>query len=179
MGWFSPKKRSTKSSLFRSDFPRRSYSYSNQSEKWELDAEFFSVLSKWTLDNPESTLDRVLERVDQAIENGKDYMELIPGTPFPARGLIQAVAQLIQLSAKISHAQREVHDFALKIINWVNRVNESFTKAGTGQFTKITRNNLASMQQVNDNRWSISNIEIEGEIRDFEARLNDAEKLFN
>ncbi|KAG6862911.1 hypothetical protein C0993_000983 [Termitomyces sp. T159_Od127] len=31
----------------------------------------------------------------------------------------------------------------------------------------------------NDNRWSISNIKIEGEVRDFEARLNDAEKLFN
>ncbi|KAG6863261.1 hypothetical protein C0993_012313, partial [Termitomyces sp. T159_Od127] len=133
------------------------------SEKWELDAEFFSALSKWTLEHPESTLDRVLERVDQAIENGKDYMELIPSTPFPARGLIQAVAQLIQLSAvrpfssiyflisqfhrdQENLAQREVHDFSLKIINWVNRVNESFTKAGNGQFTKITRNNLASMQ---------------------------------
>ncbi|KAG6858640.1 hypothetical protein C0993_005325, partial [Termitomyces sp. T159_Od127] len=69
------------------------------SEKWELDAEFFSALSKWTLDNPESTLDRVLQRVDQAIEDGRDFMELIPDTPFPARGLIQAVAQLIQLSA--------------------------------------------------------------------------------
>ncbi|KAG6881710.1 hypothetical protein C0993_000314 [Termitomyces sp. T159_Od127] len=30
-----------------------------------------------------------------------------------------------------------------------------------------------------DNRWSISNTKIEGEIHDFEARLNDAEKLFN
>ncbi|KAG6875730.1 hypothetical protein C0993_007772, partial [Termitomyces sp. T159_Od127] len=184
-----------------------SHLYSNQSEKWELDAEFFSALSKWTLDHPESTLDRVLERVDQAIEDGRDYMEIIPDTPFPARGLIQAVAQLIQLSAKISRAQREVRDFSLKIINWVNRVKESFEKAGNGQFTNITRNNLADMRGLideicgwaserlvvisillcfpylpavqKDNRWSISNNEIEDEIRDFEARLDDAEKLFN
>ncbi|KAG6875349.1 hypothetical protein C0993_009664, partial [Termitomyces sp. T159_Od127] len=115
-------------------------------EKWELDADFFSALSKWTLNHPESTLDRVLERVDQAITGGTDFMEVIPNSPFPARSLIQAVAQLIQLSAKISRAQREVRDFALKIINWVNRVKESFTKAGNGQFTNITRNNLASMR---------------------------------
>ncbi|KAG6864037.1 hypothetical protein C0993_009587, partial [Termitomyces sp. T159_Od127] len=160
-------------------------------EKWELDGEFFSTLSKWTLEHPESTLDRVLERVDRAIENGKDYMELIPDTPFPARGLIQAVAQLIQLSAKISRAQREIRDFSLKIINWVNRVKESFEKAGNGQFTNITRNNLADMrglideicgwasERLKDNRWSILNTNIEDEIRDFEARLNDAEKLFH
>ncbi|KAG6867963.1 hypothetical protein C0993_009010 [Termitomyces sp. T159_Od127] len=125
-------------STLRSDF---------QSDKWELDAEFFSALSKWTLDHPESTLDRVLERIDQAIEGGKNYMELIPDTPFPARGLVKAVAQLIQLSAKISRGQGKVRDFSFKIINWVNRVKESFTKAGNGQFTERTWSNLASMRQ--------------------------------
>ncbi|KAG6895018.1 hypothetical protein C0993_010308, partial [Termitomyces sp. T159_Od127] len=188
---------------FRSDLNHRSQSYSDQSEKWELDAEFFTALSKWTHDHPESTLDRVLERVDQAIENGKDYMELIPDTPFPARGLIRAVAQLIQLSAmsssslnftamkKISRAQRKVHDFSLKIINWINQVKESLAKGGNGRFTIRTRNNLAGMRRLideicgwasarlEDNRWNISNTKIEGEIRDFEARLDDTEKLFN
>ncbi|KAG6898526.1 hypothetical protein C0993_006215, partial [Termitomyces sp. T159_Od127] len=149
------------------------------SEKWELDAEFFSALSKWTMDHPESTLDRVLERVDPAIEDGKDYMELIPDTPFPARGLIKAHQTGFIAIQKISCAQREVRDFSIKIINWVNRVKESLTMAGNGQFTNITRNNLSSMWYVEDNRWSISNTKIEVEIRDFEARLNDAERLFN
>ncbi|KAG6860524.1 hypothetical protein C0995_010199 [Termitomyces sp. Mi166 len=165
-------------------------SHPQSAKKWELNVEFFTALSQWTLDHPDSTLDHVLRRVSDAIDRGKDYLDLIPNTPFPAQSLIKSVAQLIQLSAKISLARQEVRNFALKILDWVNRVGESLAKARNGRFTQRTKENLVSMrdlidkicnwaaERLMDGRWSISNAKIEGEIRDFQARLDEAEKLF-
>lgn len=66
-------------------------------ESWELDATFFSALSRWTLEHPESSLDRVLDRLCQAIEHGQGLLEVIPDGPFPARGLVKALAHLLKL----------------------------------------------------------------------------------
>lgn len=66
-------------------------------ESWELDVAFFTALSQWTLDNPETTLDRVLENISIGIENGKQLFTLIPNAPFPARDLITALAHLVKL----------------------------------------------------------------------------------
>jgi hypothetical protein len=66
-------------------------------DPWELNPEFFAAMSRWTIDHPESTLDRILDRLCTAIENGQPLLELIPDSPFPARSLIKGIAHLLQL----------------------------------------------------------------------------------
>ena len=74
-------------------------------DSWELDTEFFKAMSRWTIDHPETTLDRVLDDICIGIDNGKDLIELIPDAPFPARSLVQALGYLVKLGA--------VHHFSL------------------------------------------------------------------
>lgn len=69
---------------------------------WDLDPKFFSSLSRWTLQHPESTLDQILVKICVGIDSGKDLMDLIPNSPFPARGLIGALAHLLQLGVVCS-----------------------------------------------------------------------------
>jgi hypothetical protein len=66
-------------------------------DPWELDPEFFAAMSRWTIEHPESTLDRILDRLCTAIENGQPLLELIPDSPFPARSLIKGITHLLQL----------------------------------------------------------------------------------
>jgi hypothetical protein len=66
-------------------------------DPWEFDTDFFAALSRWTLDNPESTLDRVFEKVSIGIEKGTPLLELLPDGAFPARGLVKALAHLLTL----------------------------------------------------------------------------------
>lgn len=66
-------------------------------DPWELNPEFFAAMSRWTISHPESTLDRILDKLCIAIENGQPLLELIPDSPFPARGLIKGIIHLLQL----------------------------------------------------------------------------------
>jgi hypothetical protein len=59
--------------------------------------EFFGAVSRWTIDHPESTLDRILDRLCTAVENGQPLLDLVPDSPFPARSLIKGIAHLLQL----------------------------------------------------------------------------------
>jgi len=54
-------------------------------------------MSHWTVDHPETTLDRVLDNIQVGIDNGKDIVDLIPDSPFPARSLVKGLAYLVKL----------------------------------------------------------------------------------
>jgi hypothetical protein len=68
-------------------------------DSWELDPKFFKAMSRWTIDHPETTLDRVLDNICAGIDNGKDLLDLIPDSPFPARSLVTALGYLVKLGA--------------------------------------------------------------------------------
>jgi hypothetical protein len=70
---------------------------SNPWDTWALDEEFFAALSCWTIANPETGIDRVLEKVCIAIEANRDFIECIPDSPFPARSLVKALCQLLKV----------------------------------------------------------------------------------
>jgi hypothetical protein len=57
------------------------------------------ALSRWTLDHPESSIDHVLKNISDGIDNGMELLQFIPDSPFPARGLIGALAHLVKLGA--------------------------------------------------------------------------------
>ena len=65
--------------------------------EWKLDKTFFQALSRYTVDHPEETLLRVLDKVTKGLEANKDLFLLIPSASFPAHDLIQALAHLVKL----------------------------------------------------------------------------------
>jgi hypothetical protein len=70
-----------------------------QWDSWELNPKFFTALTRWTIDHPDTTLDGVLKNVCDAIDRGRDLLEVIPDAPFPARSLVKALGCLVKLGA--------------------------------------------------------------------------------
>jgi hypothetical protein len=66
-------------------------------DPWEIDPKFVKLLSRWNDDHPESTLERVFDKINTGLENAQPLFELIPDNPFPARGLVTALAHLVKL----------------------------------------------------------------------------------
>jgi hypothetical protein len=66
-------------------------------DPWEIDPKFVKALSKWDRDNPENTLERVFDKINTGLENAQPLFDLIPDSPFPARGLVTALAHLVKL----------------------------------------------------------------------------------
>jgi hypothetical protein len=67
-------------------------------DTWDLDRKFLDDITRWTDNHPESRLDRVLDNICTAIDAGKDFIDLIPDSPFPAGTLIRTLGQLIKVS---------------------------------------------------------------------------------
>jgi len=71
---------------------------------WELDPKFFSALStRWTLEHPECTLDRVFDNGYQGIEKDGTFFSLIPNGPFPAHDLVGALSYFVKLASYMTN----------------------------------------------------------------------------
>ena len=66
-------------------------------ENWKLDEKFFDDMDTWKDQHPDSTLLKVMERVNDAVSKNLPFAELVPDAPFPARGLVKALAHLLAL----------------------------------------------------------------------------------
>jgi hypothetical protein len=66
-------------------------------EDWKLDRKFFKDLESWKEQHPDSTLLKVMERVNDAVTKGKNFMDFIPDAPFPARSLVKGLGYLLSL----------------------------------------------------------------------------------
>ena len=65
-------------------------------ENWDLDDEFLKSLSAYCLENPQTTLHRVLDDICRHLEAGNEFFEVI-SDPFPAGSLFKALACLVKL----------------------------------------------------------------------------------
>ena len=65
---------------------------------WDLDPAFFEALSRWTLDNPKSNSDQVLQQIFDGVGNCTALLDIIPDSPFPVRTLVRALASLVKAS---------------------------------------------------------------------------------
>jgi hypothetical protein len=63
---------------------------------WDLNPSFFEGLSRWTLDNPESNSDQVLQQIFDRVGNCTALLDIIPDSPFPVRTLVRALASLVK-----------------------------------------------------------------------------------
>jgi hypothetical protein len=66
-------------------------------ENWKLDEKFFKDMEAWKEKHPDSTLLKVMERINDAVTKNLPFAELVPDAPFPARGLVKALAHLLAL----------------------------------------------------------------------------------
>jgi hypothetical protein len=68
-------------------------------DDWNLDENFLRTLEDWEIKHPESTLVRILDSICVGIDTATPFFQLIPDNPFPARGIVGALAHLVQLGA--------------------------------------------------------------------------------
>lgn len=66
-------------------------------ENWKLDQKFFRDMEAWREQHPDSTLLKIMEKVNDAVTKNMPFAELVPDTPFPARGLVKALAHVLAL----------------------------------------------------------------------------------
>ena len=66
-------------------------------ENWKLDERFFKDMDAWKKEHPDSTLQKVMERISDAVTKSLPFVELIPDGPFPAGSLVKALAHLLVL----------------------------------------------------------------------------------
>ncbi|KAG6883238.1 hypothetical protein C0993_007266 [Termitomyces sp. T159_Od127] len=167
-------------------------------EKWKLDAQFLKELDRWASQNPETSLDKVLKQVCDAIERGKEFFEVIPDGAFPARGLVKGLAQLIQFGKTFATAKADVHSFANEVVQWVTNIREAFATGRRnwmkGHFTRTTWRSLERIRTIideicdwaaarlSDKRWSLATawqkLHVSGAIADFKKRISEARVIF-
>ncbi|KAG6908666.1 hypothetical protein DXG01_003760 [Tephrocybe rancida] len=165
-------------------------------ETWKLDKTFFTDLSLYTSRHPETRLDRVMDKVRDGLETHRALFDAVPDNPFPARGMIIALAHLVKLGITVIRAKATAAEFASQVVEWIVDVQSAFESSG-GHFTWTTWKNLAKMRSSpvnsskkfahgqlrdwqNDKRWSrIGNgMIIAKEISEFNDRIMAAKRLF-
>ena len=67
-----------------------------------MDSTFFKDMEEWKDQHPDSTLLKVMEKVNDAVSNNLPFAEMVPNSPFPARGLVKALAHLLSLGVVCS-----------------------------------------------------------------------------
>ena len=132
-------------------------------DNWQLDSKFFTQMEAWDTAHPESTLTKVLEKVNNAVTLCQPFIEHIPDAPFPARSLVQGLAYLLQLGMvgtvfilailaidclqTISSAKKDVYDFTAQVSTWFYSVETSF--GGTNKkFGTQAKKNLSVIRYV-------------------------------
>jgi hypothetical protein len=69
-------------------------------ENWKSDEKFFQDMDGWKDRHPDSTQMKVTEKVNEAVTKNLPFADLVPDSPFPARGLIKALAHLLALGVR-------------------------------------------------------------------------------
>ncbi|KAG6864414.1 hypothetical protein C0991_009685, partial [Blastosporella zonata] len=101
-------------------------------EDWKLDKTFFRSLSLYTSRHPETRLDRVLNNICDGLEEHKTLFDLLPDNPFPARGMIGALAHLVKLGITVARAKATAAEFASQVVAWLIDVQSAFESSVGG-----------------------------------------------
>jgi hypothetical protein len=66
-------------------------------KEWTIANNFLTELNRWNRENETNKLYVILLKIDNAIDVGNPFLDLIPSEPFPAGGLVKGLASLIQV----------------------------------------------------------------------------------
>jgi hypothetical protein len=129
-------------------------------ENWTLDDKFLKDMEKWKIRHPDSTLSNVMKNITDAVTQRKDFLNLIPDAPFPARSLVKGLGYLLALGVvrplafwnsqhlliffvkTIARAKDEVFAFITEVITWLSTIEASFGNRKGGSVVGLARSNL-------------------------------------
>jgi hypothetical protein len=107
-----------------------------------------------------------MEMVNDAVTQGKNFIDFIPDAPFPARSLVKGLGYLLSLGVvspfafsndqhllisgirTIGRAKNEVFAFIKEVITWLSTVEASFGNENGGKFIGLARSNLNHIRYV-------------------------------
>ncbi|KAG6825428.1 hypothetical protein H0H92_003723 [Tricholoma furcatifolium] len=163
-------------------------------DEWHLDSKFLVEITAWVENNPKTSLYKIMEKICNAIEPVKEFFELVPDGAIPARGILKALAHVVQLGKAVASAERDVCDFALKVIQLVEKIQRAFSdgqrrliKRG---FTLTTWKNLQEIRDIVEEicKWAfnflnksttLERLDVGKQIDDFNERIRSAQNMFN
>ncbi|KAG6875066.1 hypothetical protein C0992_005337 [Termitomyces sp. T32_za158] len=160
-------------------------------EEWKLDATFLADLDRWAAENPETSLDRLLQQICTAIDPIQGFFDIIPDGSFPARGLVKSLAHVVSLGKIVTSADRDTYYFAMDVVKWVDDTRKAFSarkrRMIRRDFTRATWANLQEMRWaaarlLNEHRTlskPLNKIQVPEEMKTFKQRLSDARAMFN
>ena len=64
---------------------------------WAIDENFLESFRVWKLKYPNKPILRVLKNACDTMDDMKDFLELVPDGVIPARGMVKALINLVQL----------------------------------------------------------------------------------
>jgi hypothetical protein len=122
-------------------------------EDWTVDNNFLVALNRWNRDNEHSKLTTVLRWIDNAIDVGKPFLDLIPNQPFPAGGLVKGLASLIQLGVvrlpflllllpplsvlqRMPELKKNAYDFAMQVVQEMTLLAAGFGDNSPGKWAQ-------------------------------------------
>ncbi|KAG6908506.1 hypothetical protein DXG01_004358 [Tephrocybe rancida] len=144
--------------------------------EWVLNADFLNALSIWDRNHPQSTLDRVLNKISSAIDKGQPFVGLIPDAPFPAQSLVKSLAHLLQLGVMLSKADLKLQDFALSVAQWLTDLKKHVVALGSNESASLPGTRKLTALEA-DGRWSKS--DVDSEIAEFKTLVNEARQIFH
>ncbi|KAG6825673.1 hypothetical protein H0H87_008960, partial [Tephrocybe sp. NHM501043] len=155
---------------------------------WELDKIFLEELESWERDHPQGTLNKILQKVNKAVQKGAAWKEVIPDAPFPAQSLVKGLAQVLALAASLADADRKLRDFVMDVVEWITGLKDNIASFRDPEFSEIKLKNLAKVREIidkicewaksrlGDKRWSKLNMETE--IAEFKRLVQKAHEIF-
>lgn len=66
---------------------------------WSFSEEFFEGVNLWNENHPETTFEKVLNRICDGADTASNLSVLIPNSPFPARDLATGLFHLVKLGS--------------------------------------------------------------------------------
>ena len=71
-------------------------------QDWTIDEDFLQRINEWQVKNPKTSILKLLESLCGIADNMTGFIELVPDGAIPARGMVKAIINLVQLAAVCS-----------------------------------------------------------------------------
>ncbi|KAG6815917.1 hypothetical protein H0H87_010300 [Tephrocybe sp. NHM501043] len=123
---------------------------------WELDEVFLKALENWEREHPRETLNKILQKVNNVVQNRKKWLEVIPDAPFPAQSLVKGLAQVLELAASLADADHKLRDFVMDVVAWITRLKDNIVSFRDPEFELVALKDLAIVRKIIDKicKWA-------------------------
>ncbi|KDR84278.1 hypothetical protein GALMADRAFT_705551 [Galerina marginata CBS 339.88] len=148
-------------------------------ESWKLDQDFLSQVYSWNVTHPENTLNRILSATSASLERHDVLLELIPDGFIPIRGLIKALAHLVNLGTAVAEAKLVALQFAQEVLQWVEKLAAAFGDGEGGSFIEKAWANLADIRKLIEEKGGLTErLSAKDIILEFRERFSQAIERF-